>query len=959
MWEKFFPARAAREWRVSSRDVNAQPITAEELRQTIDGLPVAVYVCETPGGAIRFYNRRAAELWGRAPKLGDTAERFCGSLRLYRADGRPLPHDETPMAEALRDGAPRSGEVVIERPDGSRVAVRVDIAPLRDAAGRVVGALNAFQDVGDRKAAEIALRLSEARYRAIVEDQPEMVCRFRPDGTLTFVNEAYCAFFGVDRAAVIGTPYAPAVHPDDVAMVRERLAALGGSNRVAVIENRVVGRDGAVRWTEWTNHAVCDEHGRVLEFQATGRDVSERRKAEDAAAHLAALVASADDAILSKTLDGVITSWNAAAERLFGYAASEVIGRPITTIIPPDRLDEETDILARLARGEALEHFDTFRVTRDGRRLPVSLSISPIRDSRGRIIGASTIARDVSDRQRVETELRAKVQTLEALYRLTDAVGRARDRRALCEAAVEAIVAMAGAHRASVLLFDDAGVMRFVASRGLSGGYRAAVEGHSPWSRDTRDPLPILVEDVLEEPALAGLRDVIASEGIRALGFVPLVSGSGLIGKFMIYHDVPHRFSQEELRLVATVAHHVASGLGRLEAEAAVEDLLRRERAARLEADAARGEAERTNRAKDEFLAMLAHELRNPLSVIVNAIAVINRGAVLPPPSRRAGAMLERQAEHLARLLDDLLDVARITSGRIELELERADLGPVVRYAVEAQRHRLDAKRQHLALALPEGPLTVLGDPVRLQQVVGNLVNNASKYTPSGGSIWVALEGEADRAVLRVRDDGVGIPADKLESIFELFAQANDTLARTEGGLGIGLTLVRRVVELHGGTVQARSEGAGRGAEFVVTLPLAAPAPRAIGPAPASGAGKTLRIGIVEDHDDGREMLAMALRLNGHQVVEAATGETGVQMALERPLDVVLIDIGLPDVPGYDVARRLRSVLGDAVRLIALTGYGQPQDHARSSAAGFDAHLVKPVDPARLADVLQQLVPAG
>jgi PAS domain S-box-containing protein len=604
-----------------------------------------------------MYNRRAAELWGREPQLGETGERYCGAFRLFSPDGSFLPHAETPMADVLRHGGHRDEDVVIERPDGTRLTVRVSIAALRDAQGRIIGAVNAFQDV------------------------------------------------------------------------------------------------------------------------------TERKRAEEAAAYLGAIVTSADDAIVSKTLDGFVMSWNAGAERLFGYPEVEAIGKKITLIIPPDRMEEEELILARLRHGERIEHFETERVAKDGRRIPVSLTVSPVKASDGRIIGASKVARDIGERKRFESER---------------------------------------------------------------------------------------------------------------------------------------------------------------------EELLRRESTARLQAQTA-------NRAKDEFLAMLAHELRNPVGVIVNALAVLDEDRDVRPEHARARRVIRRQAEHLGMLLDDLLDVARITGGHIELEREAVDLAVAIEQAVETERHRVEGKRQHVALSLGGEPITVIGDPVRLHQIFGNLLNNAWKYTPPGGSIGITLGVEGDEAIVKIKDSGVGIPADKLESIFELFTQANPTLARTEGGLGIGLTLVKQLVKLHGGTVEARSEGPGRGTELHVRLPIAR---TTLAPSPPPSVSTQLvsqRVLVIEDNSDGRDMLVTVLRLAGHEVHAAGTGAEGVQLALQHSPAVVLLDIGLPDLNGYDVGRELRQRLGPSLRLVALTGYGQPQDRARTEEAGFDAHVVKPVDPAKLITLLQRL----
>jgi PAS domain S-box-containing protein len=682
------------------------------------------------------------------------------------------------------------------------------------------------------------------------------------------------------------------------------------------------------------------------------RPTAAQRRADDTA-RLAAIVSSADDAIIGKTLDGVITSWNRAAEALFGHTAAEAIGQSITLIIPLDRRDEEKEILARLRRGESLQHFETERITKDGRLIPISLTVSPVRDAHGRLTGASKIARDISDRRRAEQKLESSARQIELLYRLVDQVGGAKDRKGVCEAAVGAIVEGIGVPRASVLLLDDTGTMRFAAWRGLSESYRTAVNGHSPWSADAIDPEPILVDDV-RKADLGPLAPVIEAEGIGALGFFPLVSRGRLLGKFMLYHDRPHAFTTDETRLALTVAQHVAAGLSRVASDEAIAASLERERAARQEADTARSDAEAANEAKDEFLAMLGHELRNPLAAIMTSASVVEASAI-EPVMRRSVATITRQATHLARLTDDLLDVARITRRRIELERQPVDLRATVKLAWEAQRHHAEAKEQQVTLSLPTRSVMVWGDPVRLQQVVGNLLNNASKYSPQGGSIWLQVGREQDQAVLRLRDDGAGIQAAQLGSIFDLFFQANPTLARTEGGLGIGLTLARRVVEMHGGTIEAESPGLGLGSTFTLRLPHASGIEPADVPDRTRTAAVSRRVLLVEDHDDGREALATLLRRLGHHVEEASTGAAGIEAAARRPPDVVFLDIGLPDIDGFEVARRLRQVGGQRVFLVALTGYAQPRDKVRSVEAGFDLHLVKPVSATTLTDVIERL----
>ena len=360
---------------------------------------------------------------------------------------------------------------------------------------------------------------------------------------------------------------------------------------------------------------------------------------------------------------------------------------------------------------------------------------------------------------------------------------------------------------------------------------------------------------------------------------------------------------------------------------------------------AARAAAEAGNRSKEEFIAMLAHELRNSLAPIRMAMRTLRGPAERDPDVRRATEIVERQSRHLARLLDDLLDAARLAREKIELRRTATTLETVVAEALEATHELIDARGHAVDLALPSTPVWLDADPTRLAQVVGNLLNNAAKYTPPGGRITVSAETAGGTAVLRVRDTGVGISPDSLPGIFELFAQGDRRPGRSEGGLGVGLTLARMLVELHGGTLTASSDGDGGGSEFVVRLPLGtAPAaeqpPAERPPSPPT----RRRILVVEDHEDTREVLRLALELEGHHVETAADGAEGVELALRMSPDIVLVDIGLPSLDGYAVAQRIRDALGDSILLVALTGYGRDDDRRRTAVAGFDAHLVKPVD---------------
>ena len=357
-------------------------------------------------------------------------------------------------------------------------------------------------------------------------------------------------------------------------------------------------------------------------------------------------------------------------------------------------------------------------------------------------------------------------------------------------------------------------------------------------------------------------------------------------------------------------------------------------------------ETAEANRAKDVFLAMLSHELRNPLGAIANAVAVLDRGGEgsSPKVTARLRQIIHRQTQHLSRLVDDLLDVARATAGKITLEREPVDLGEVASTCVRSLQDGERTRRHRLTLRVEA--VIVNADPTRLAQIIANIVDNALKFTPSGGSVDVDVRREGRHAVFRVRDTGIGIDPDMLPRVFELFTQAEQGAARSTGGLGIGLTLVRRLVEMHGGTVVAASEGHGRGAQFTVRLPVEVEvevaAPRPV-PAAAPSPDRSRIILIVEDNDDARESLRLLLESLGHRVLEARDGPEGLALAEKHEPEVALIDLGLPGPDGYEVAQTLRLRLGTEALLIAVTGYGHAEDRRRSKEAGFDAHLVKPV----------------
>jgi signal transduction histidine kinase len=386
----------------------------------------------------------------------------------------------------------------------------------------------------------------------------------------------------------------------------------------------------------------------------------------------------------------------------------------------------------------------------------------------------------------------------------------------------------------------------------------------------------------------------------------------------------------------------------RLEEEMAAHEASERERAQLLEAEQrSRARAESANRSKDEFLALLGHELRNPLAPIVVALRLIKmRGQ---HRSDRELTIIERQVEHLTRLVDDLLDVSHVARGMVELRRERLEIAPVIANAVEMASPLLERRQHHLTVAVPETGLVVDGDRVRLAQVVANLLTNAAKYTDPGGHIDVRAAREDGRVVIRVKDDGIGMSPELLETVFDMFVQGKRALDRSEGGLGLGLTLVRTWVELHEGSVEASSAGPGAGSQFVVRLPvvegmpLGGAPPRPAGPPAPEGAHQ--RVLLVDDNNDVAEVMGEVLSAADYDVAVAHDGAEALRLAERFRPDIAVLDLGLPVMDGYELARRLHdSPEGNHIRLVAVTGYGQPQDRARSEAAGFAEHLVKPVD---------------
>jgi PAS domain S-box-containing protein len=609
------------------------------------------------------------------------------------------------------------------------------------------------------------------------------------------------------------------------------------------------------------------------------------------------LVESVSDyAIFMLDPGGHVRSWNPGAARIKGYRAEDIIGKHFSTFYPREdiaagKCEMELAVAGRTGRFED----EGWRLRQDGTRFWANVIISAIRSPTGELLGFSKVTRDLSERRLADERLRQSELRLRLL--------------------IESIQDYA------IFMLDPSGRV-------------------TTWNQGAQNITQYTADEILGQHL--------------ATFYPPELAMSEFPQKELDTAQATGRFEEEGWRVrkdgsrfwAHVVIRAIRDEQQRLVGFAKVtRDLTDRLNAQREQA--AREAAEQANQAKDEFLAMLGHELRNPLAPTLTALQLLKlRGDIR---SSREQQIIERQLKHMVRLVDDLLDVSRITRGSFQLNRGPVDLRDAVARALEIAGPMLEERRHDLDIQVPPGEILVEGDAIRLAQVFANLLTNAAKYTDPGGHIQVLLRTEGDLAVAEVKDDGMGISGDLLPRVFDTFVQAPQSAARSAGGLGIGLALVRSFVTLHGGSVEASSPGARRGSTFTVTLPLLAArtgsAPAQVKTSREEPARRVVRVLLVDDNEDALFSAAEVLRMAGHVVRTATSGMAALAMLAEFQPEVAVLDIGLPGLDGYELARRLREELGPRTpRLIAVTGYGRDVDRARSSSAGFDVHLVKPVD---------------
>ena len=861
----------------------------------------------------------------------------------------------------------------------------------------------------------------------------------------------------------------------------------------------------------------------ILPAAEAGNPIEHPQSPDVAAYWLKAVVDSADDAVITKTLEGVITSWNRGAERIFGYTPDEIIGRPVTVLIPEDHLDEEPGILARIRAGDRIEHYETVRRRKDGVLIDISLTVSPIRKPDGTIIGASKIARDITARKRAEAELsrsRAQLGTVfenatvgllvmdvrqhctymnpaaekqtgytlaevqgrplhyfvhhtrpdgtpypleecpidralpqnnqeqgeevfvhkdgsfysvaftasplrendvpvgtvievrdtteekraaaererllrlereareeaETMYRLGQTLSAELDLHRLVQAVTDAATELTGAHFGSffynVLNEDGASYMLYT----MSGVPREAF-AHFPMPRATdlfgptfRGEGTLLIDDVREDPRFGRNSPYYGMpEGhlpVTSYLAVPVISRSGEVyGGLFFGHPGTGVFNKRHARIVEGLAAQAAVAMDNARLFEAAERARAQAEASAAEKERLYREAREANRLKDEFLATVSHELRTPLTAILGWSHMLRSGQVDARSSATAFETIERNARAQAQLIEDLLDVSRIITGKLRIDVRPVDPNSFIEAAVEAVRPAAEAKGVRLQKVIDTGLATVSGDPVRLQQVVWNLLSNAIKFTPRGGRVQVRMERVNSHIEIAITDDGAGIAPDFLPHVFDRFRQADGTTTRNHGGLGLGLSIVRHLVELHGGTVRAVSAGEGQGSTFTVLLPVApvyayVPAEGRVHPA----ARETLppfecpdrldglRVLVVDDEADTREMLKAGLGQCGAEVTAAGSAAEALSEIRRSPPDVLISDIGMPDEDGYALIRQVRSLpagQGGMVPAIALTAYARTEDRLQALRAGYQMHVTKPVELTELAAVVASLAKRG
>ena len=672
---------------------------------------------------------------------------------------------------------------------------------------------------------------------------------------------------------------------------------------------------------------------------------------------LTAIVQSSDDAIVSKDLNSIVTSWNPAAERMFGYTAEEMIGRSIRAIIPEDRQYEEDDVIARVRSGQAVDHFETVRKRKDGALIDVSLTISPVRDATGTIVGASKIARDITERLRARALEERNRRQVAFLSRLTTNFALSLEPSQILASLAELSVPYFADWCAVDMVQPNGHIERLAqvhvdpAKEEMVTQLRRIYENPaSPMSPThvIRTGKPGIVLDVTEQDLLdasggsAERLSVLRNLELSSYVCVPLKTYGRVVGAVTMARSISgRRFDEEDVRVAEDAASRTAMAVDNARAYEQLQI---------------------ANQVKDEFLATLSHELRTPLNAILGYARMLRAGILKQDRRTQAVETIERNAATLTQMVEDVLDVSRIAAGKIRLHVEPVDLSVVLRDALATVAPAAEARGVRLESILESQVGAVSGDPDRLQQVIWNLLSNAVKFTPRGGRVQTRLQRVDSHVEVTVSDTGIGIREDFLPHLFERFRQGDSSTTRAHGGLGLGLAIAHRIVELHGGRIKAFSPGEGQGATFRVELPLRIvhaetepdlPVhPRSDGARPLLELPALPDISVlaVDDDPDALGLVREILESSGARVRTATSARDALESIEQELPDVLVSDLGMPEMDGYDLIQRVRRMEGPAKQLpaAALTAYARSEDRSKALRLGFEIHLPKPIDPSEL-----------
>lgn len=769
-----------------------------DIQEFFGDSPIGFFTCDALG-RLTYFNKAAEELWGRTPLL--YKEYWSGAWKTYFPDGTGMLPEESPMALALNSGqAKKNAELLIERPDGSLRMLLVFSQPQFDDHGQLTASHNTLVDItGQQKD-----HLKQATLSAIVESSDDAIISKDLNGIITSWNRGAQRIFGYSEEEVLGKPITILIPEDRLDEEQNIITNIKKGKRIEHIETIRLDKTGREIPISLTVSPLKNAYGEIVGASKVARDISDRLHGAEKQAMLSAIVESSDDAIISKNLEGIIMSWNRGAEQLFGYTEAEIVGRSITTLIPQERLEEENVILARIRSGNKVDHFETIRCHKSGKEFPVSITVSPIKDGKGNIIGASKVARDISVQVQSQEAMGKYIANLETLNTVGKSIAENLDVQGILQRVTDATTKLTGAAFGAFFYnnIDKEGDSFRLFT--LSGAPREAFE-QLGMPRHTEMFIPtfvnkqvVRIDDIRKHPNHAKNAPLkgIPKGHFEVVSYlaVPVVAKSGsVIGGLLYGHPEAGIFTAEHELMVMNIAAQAAVSLDNSKLFEQVKSLSDK---------------------KDEFIALASHELKTPLTTIKGYLQVLAK----KENDQMSKLFIDKslyQVDKLNTLVEDLLNMSRIEAGRLDFNLEIFDMRAFLKEILETFSY--SASTHEVVENLGTSPAIIEGDKQRIEQAVLNLLTNAIKYSPKADKIYVSLEVIGKNVTVRVKDEGIGLTREQREQLFTRFYRAEDT--RGISGLGLGLYLTKQIIDRHDGVIEVASEY-GKGSEFYFTLPV-------------------------------------------------------------------------------------------------------------------------------------------